>query len=71
MASKSDGQEIFDNLLSKFSQLLYGRKEDDRSRINKALDDLNSLDYRYLIVTNPIVSDKLINTWYVYRFFFF
>lgn len=62
MASKSDGQEIFDNLLSKFSQLLYGRKEDDRSRINKALDDLNSLDYRYLIVTNPTVSDKSIHS---------
>lgn len=57
MTSKQDDfPQIFDEISQKFSQLLYGPKEGDRSRILKALDDLNNLDYRYAFVTNPTVS---------------
>lgn len=51
-----DFPQIFDEIATKFSQLLYGPKEGDRGRVTKALDDLNSLNYRYVFVTNPIVS---------------
>lgn len=57
MASKhQDNLQIFDQIATKFTQLLYGPKEGDRSRILKALDDLNALDYRYVFVTNATVS---------------
>lgn len=57
MVSKQDETfEIFDRISTKFTQLLYGPKEGDRSRILKALDDLNGLNYRYAFITNPTVS---------------
>lgn len=56
MASKQSDEQIFDQIATKFTQLLYGPKEGDRSRILKALDDINSLDYRYVFVTNATVS---------------
>lgn len=59
MAAKEENQvDVFDVLATKFAQLLIGRKEGDRARINKALDSLNSLDYRYPVITNTTVSYK-------------
>lgn len=46
----------FDELSTKFSHLLYERTEDDRDLINKTLDDLNNLNYRYPILQNITVS---------------
>ncbi|KAF5270704.1 hypothetical protein FQA39_LY01442 [Lamprigera yunnana] len=51
MSAKEHESVIFNNLSMKFSQLLYGRTKDDRSRISYTLDEINNLNYRYPIVT--------------------
>lgn len=53
---QNDNQQIFDEIATKFTQLLYGPKDGDKNRILKALDNLNALDYRYVFVTNSTVS---------------
>lgn len=63
MASKDDTQkDRFNNLLAKFAVLVTGRQEEDRIRINKILDNLNSLNYRYPVITNTTVSSFYIVT---------
>lgn len=45
----------FDELSAKFLHLLYERTEGDRNLINKTLDELNSMNYRYPMVKNSTV----------------
>ncbi|RZC35907.1 HEAT repeat-containing protein 6 [Asbolus verrucosus] len=61
MAARNDSPELFNNLSSKITQLLYGRTKNDRSIINKTLDELNSFNYKYAIVTNPTKAVLLVN----------
>ncbi|XP_017785560.1 PREDICTED: HEAT repeat-containing protein 6 [Nicrophorus vespilloides] len=42
----------FEGLTERTAQLFYGRTEGDRILIRDTLDELNSIDYRYPIVTN-------------------
>lgn len=55
MAVENDRIFVFNNLSAKFSQLMYGRTEGDRTQINKLLDEINYLDYRYPVVNNTTV----------------
>ncbi|GJQ86916.1 hypothetical protein Trydic_g11786 [Trypoxylus dichotomus] len=61
MAAVRDGFVIFDNLSTKFTNLLYGRTEGDSKLINKTLDELNNLNYKHNIITNPTKAILLIN----------
>ncbi|KRT79059.1 HEAT domain-containing protein [Oryctes borbonicus] len=61
MATLRDSFTIFDNLSTKFTNLLYGRTEGDSKLINKTLDELNSLNYKLNIITNPTKAVLLIN----------
>ncbi|CAG9838730.1 unnamed protein product [Diabrotica balteata] len=61
MAANVDSSEIFNKLSSKITNLLHGRTEGDRSILSKTLDDLNSLNYRYTVVTNPTKAVLLVN----------
>lgn len=49
----------FDKLSTKFSHLLYSRKEGDGKLINNILDELNKLNYKYVIVTNTTVRMRI------------
>jgi hypothetical protein len=56
MAASNDICEIFNTLSAKITQLLFGRTKNDRGVINKTLDELNSINYKYTVVTNPTVK---------------
>lgn len=56
MAVSVDSTEIFSNLSSKIGNLLFGRTEGDWNILSKTLDELNSINYRYIVVTSPTVS---------------
>lgn len=58
MAAIRDNSVIFDDLSTKFTKLLYARTEGDSELIHKTLEDLNNLNYKYHIVTNPTVQFK-------------
>ncbi|KAI4455964.1 malaria antigen-related [Holotrichia oblita] len=61
MAALRDTSVIFDNLSTKFTNLLYSRTEGDSKLISKTLDELNSLNYKYQIIANPTKAVLLIN----------
>ncbi|VEN58082.1 unnamed protein product [Callosobruchus maculatus] len=61
MAAFSDNSEIFSNLSSKIINLFLRRTEGNQDIISKTLDDLNSLNYRYPIITNPTEAILLVN----------
>nr|CAH7726599.1 unnamed protein product [Callosobruchus chinensis] len=61
MAAFSDNSEIFSNLSSKIINLFLRRTEGNQDIISKTLDDLNSLNYRYPIITNPTEAVLLVN----------
>ncbi|XP_044253365.1 HEAT repeat-containing protein 6 [Tribolium madens] len=61
MAATSDSRELFNSLSSKITQLSYGRSKNDRSVINAILDELNSFNYKYPIVTSPTKAVLLVN----------
>lgn len=52
----ASSQELFNNSSSIINQLHFGRTQEERNILAKALDDLNSLNYTYTIVTNYTVS---------------
>lgn len=56
-------EESFYNLCLKFSQLTYGigKSSNHREAINKILDDLNKIDYRYAVITNITKAVLLVN----------
>ncbi|XP_031353548.1 HEAT repeat-containing protein 6-like isoform X2 [Photinus pyralis] len=57
----ASSENIFNNLSSNFSQLSYGRTKGDISQINRILDEINGLDYRYPLVTNKTRAVLLVN----------
>ncbi|KAF2895184.1 hypothetical protein ILUMI_10984 [Ignelater luminosus] len=61
MSVEDDRINVFNNLSSKFSQLMYGRTEGDRIQINKLLDEINYLDYRYPVVNNATKAVLLVH----------
>ncbi|CAG9863491.1 unnamed protein product [Phyllotreta striolata] len=61
MAASVDSCEIFNNVSSQIVNLLHGRTDSDRNILSRALDELNSLNYRYAIVTNPTKAILLVN----------
>ncbi|KAJ8953878.1 hypothetical protein NQ318_019118 [Aromia moschata] len=61
MAGSVDSAEIFSNVSFKIGNLLFGRTEEDRAILSKALDELNSINYRYTVVTNPTKAVLLVN----------
>lgn len=57
MASeRMDDAEVFEEIAAKYTQLLCGPKEPDRNKILQVLDDINTLNYHYISITNPTVS---------------
>lgn len=60
MAALRDSAVIFDNLSTKFTNLLYSRTEGDSKLISKTLEELNSLNYKYQIIANPTVRSRII-----------
>ncbi|CAH2014448.1 unnamed protein product [Acanthoscelides obtectus] len=61
MAASFDNSEIFSNLSSKIINLFLRRTEGNQDLISKTLDDLNSLNYRYPIITNATEAVLLVN----------
>jgi hypothetical protein len=61
MAASNDTCEIFNTLSAKITQLLFGRTKNDRGVINKTLGELNSINYKYTVVTNPTKAVLLVN----------
>lgn len=51
---KSDIQN-FNILTGKLNNLFFGRTEVDRQILEKVLDDLNLINYRYTVLTSPTV----------------
>lgn len=55
MAASVDSIEIFNNLATKIGNLKVVRTEGDWDIFSRTLDELNSINYRYTVVTSPIV----------------
>ncbi|KAG5900627.1 hypothetical protein JTB14_005905 [Gonioctena quinquepunctata] len=61
MATNIDNTTVFNSLITKIGNILHGRTEGDRCVLSKTLDDLNSLNYKFPVVTNSTKAVLLIN----------
>ncbi|CAG9812627.1 unnamed protein product [Phaedon cochleariae] len=61
MAAVVDNSINFSNISSKIGNLLFGRTEGDRKNLSKYLDELNSINYRYPVVSNQTKAILLVN----------